>query len=120
MLSGFFIWILLQRFNFLSLYNKSFQMPYIEKMCAGSNLKSDVLRKAFEEKSQKHIDLVEILRQPEPLGFQVPTGRSEVTGQTADVYSLTTRPKKAYFFPCSESKQKKRRDRSPARYVLSR
>jgi len=44
----------------------------IEKMCEGSNLKPDVLRKVFEDKSREYIDLVEILKQPGPVGFQAP------------------------------------------------
>ena len=49
----------------------------VEEMCAGSNLKPDVLRKALEDKSQKHVDLLEILRQPEPVGFQAPQKKKE-------------------------------------------
>ena len=45
----------------------------IEKMCTGSKLNPDTLRKALEDKSQKDVDLLEILRQSEPVGFQAPS-----------------------------------------------
>ena len=47
----------------------------IEKLCEGSSLKPEELRKSLEDKSRSYIDFAEILKQESSLGFQAPRKR---------------------------------------------